>query len=287
MKKYERNGYMCHEYSFKSLDTFLNFILNESVNEKIFDTYNLSSVKGSYDFTKTESFDEAVRLCKYGLDEKFENLLDIKSKIDKKFSESNDNSILRVKKRVGFVPSIKDCMIGNPNNMWYLNRIKNYNVVTVYVNTSYSHYVEASQIYNRGAITLSLIDILEKMGYAVRLVFFEISHRSDELLLAYFNIKDEKALLNIKKAHFPMCHPSFLRRLIFRLTEVTPFKREWSDGYGTNFDKKDIVKILNIKDPNIIFVSNPREMGIEGDNIYEDLENYLRFVEIDRFLRIK
>lgn len=286
MNKYKKKRYTCYEYNFESLDTFLNFILNEPINEEIFNIDNLSSVTGSYDFTKTSSFDEAIRLCKYGLDEKFETLLDLKNKMDKKFSESNEYTISRIKKRVGFVPSIKDCITGNPNNMWYLNRTQNYNIITVYVNTSYPHYVEASQVYNRGAITLSLIDILEKMGYAVRLVFFEISHKNDELLLTYFNIKDEKSLLNVKKAHFPMCHPSFLRRLIFRLTEITPLKEDWTYGYGTNFGKNEIIEILDIKDFNSIFVSNPSEMKIFGDNIYEDLENYLEFVEMDRFLKL-
>lgn len=282
---YNKKGYIVYEYYFENLHRFIEYISNARINTKIFDQRHLSSMKGSYNFTKTESLDEAIRLCATGWDEDFSCLLKLKERIDEKLLDAEQVN-QRIKDCVGFAPCVPDFLHGNPINMW--NRIyePKYEIINIYLNIAYPSQTSSSAIYNRGAIILSLIDALEKMGYGVKLTVFELCYCENEAFLAYFNIKDETENLNMKKAYFTLCHPSFLRRVVFRLKEVTPFKeRYWHDSYGYVFKRESIMNFLefNLK-KNIVFTT-PYEMGIKGNNIYDDLKTVLNNISMSDIIR--
>ncbi|MDO4282753.1 MAG: hypothetical protein Q4D02_03875 [Clostridia bacterium] len=282
MKKqiYEKKGYTVYEYYFENLHRFLEYITTEETNTRVFNPRRLSSMKDSYSFNRTNSLDEAIRLCATGWDEKFSLLLKLKDEVDEKFLHENQLQ-RRVKDCVGFAPSVPDYLHGNPVNMW--NRIyePNCEIINIYVNIAYSHSTNTSAVYNRGAIILSLVDALERMGYGVNLTVFEYCYERSEAFLAYFNIKDETENLNMKKAYFPLCHPSFLRRLGFRLKEVTPFRySDWEDSYGMVPDRHEVVRFFDFDLTRNILFSTPKQMGIEGDDIYEDLSTVLSSIKI-------
>lgn len=287
---YEEKYAIVHEYRFLCLHDFLKYIQEKEVNQNIFD--HCSSVNGRYDFTKTKFFDDAVRLCQYGWNENLDKLLELKEKIDQSLIKKGQETIKRSKSVMGFAPSMSDIIAGNPLNMWQIQKKPNFDIIRIYASLTYPGYTKSPEIYNRGAILLSLIDILEKIGYGVELISFEISHelsnyRSErnEIILSYFSLKDSSENLNLGKVYFPLCHPSFLRRLVFRLTEVTPVKIErWGSSYGRVYSEEEIREILEIGENEILF-STPREMQIEGDNIYDDLESVLKITNFDRFFK--
>jgi len=101
MRIYDKGKFVVYEYHFNSLDNFLTYIQEGSTNTKSFDEWDLSSIKGSYDFTKTESLDEAIRLCKYGWNEDFERLLSLKTTVDKKFLnlDTSESLVVSSKKK--------------------------------------------------------------------------------------------------------------------------------------------------------------------------------------------
>ena len=67
-----------------------------------------------------------------------------------------------------------------------------------------------------------------------------------------------------------MCHPSFLRRLAFRLLEVTPdVKRSWNSGYGTPGSEALVREIIDLKENDIV-ISQPSVMGIRGYDLIDD-----------------
>lgn len=287
MNVYRKNEYSVYEYKFQSLDSFIKYILDAKTNEKAFNARDLSSRTGSYEFTKTESLDEAIRLCKYGWNDGFDRLLSMKTTVDKKFLDS-DASVKRIKDYIGFAPSVPDYLKNNPKNMWRLHQVPNWNIIQIYVNISCPGFTSTTAIYNRGAIILSIVDALEKAGYAVKLTVFSGSHCGDEVILSYFNIKEESANLNLKRAYFPLCHASFFRRLVFRLREVTPVKRDWDGGgYGKTFLYKELLELMDLDGDHSIVFTSPSEMGIEGDNLYEDLESALKKIRFDRYLKLQ
>ena len=281
IKKYNKKDTHVVEYYFENIDRFINYILNAEINCIFFNKDELSSNdsrKSKQEFCKTSSFDEAVRLCEYGWNEKFDRFLYLKSEIDKEFLDI-ENVIGRKKDIVGFAPSVPDYVHMNPNNMLRRVFVPNYSIINIYVNISCPYETSSREIYNRGAIIISIIDLLEKMGYAVNLVLFKLAFITgrgfDEALLLYFNVKEENENINLKKVYFPLCHPSFLRRLCFRVTEVAPLRLDWSDTYGEVASRKQIIDFFGLKDTDIIF-SFPREMGIHGsDDIISDLKRCL------------
>ena len=212
--------YKTFRYEFDSIDDLVSYILNHDINTEIF--YELSSNTGSIEFTKTNSFEEAVRLLEYGWNEEFEKIVHLKDDVDRKLLELGENSLLRTKDYVGFSPSIPDYLHGNPQNMHRVILKNNYEIINVYVSLAYSSTTSVSRVYNRGAIIMSIIDVLEKNGYGVNLNVFEICKelsysKSKELFLAKIKLKDEFDNLSMSRVYFPFCHPSMLRRIMFRL----------------------------------------------------------------------
>ena len=63
--------------------------------------------------------------------------------------------------------------------------------------------------------------ILESLGYSVDFRLFEMSSVSEQIHFSEFILKGETERLNPQKLYFPLCHPSWIRRLNFRLIEVT------------------------------------------------------------------
>ena len=280
------------EYHFSNLNDFLNYIQEKERNSHVFG--ERSSVTGSYRFTKTATFDEAVRFCQYGWTQDFDRLLKLKEKVDQYLIKKGQETIKRSKTVMGFAPSMSDIVTGNPLNMWQIQKQPNFDIIKIYVSLSYPGHTTSSEIYNRGAILLSLVDILEKMGYGVELIPFEICYEEDyvmsrtktrEYLIAYFSLKDSSENLNLGKVYFPLCHPSFVRRLLFALKEVTPFKvLRWEDSYGHVCEPNHIREVIGISKDEILF-SSPRDMNISGDNVYEDLENILETLQLERFFK--
>ena len=75
-KTYRKNGYDVMYYRFDSISEFVDYLKNAPIQSDAF--YNLSSESGSYSFTQTRSFDEAIDLIKYGYHDDFEKLVQLK-----------------------------------------------------------------------------------------------------------------------------------------------------------------------------------------------------------------
>ena len=120
-------------------------------------------------------------------------------------------------------------------------------------------------------------DALEKAGYGVRLTLFEFAIDNGEACLYYFNIKDETENLNMKKAYFVIC---------LRLKEVTEFEgEEWAYGYGNVPDKKTTMNFFNFDEKSDVVILSPHNMGIKGNDIYEDLETVLKGTNLTKFFK--
>lgn len=282
LRRYRRGGYDVFHYDFETLHEFLSYIQTAPVNEQVFSKYSRSSHDGGSSWTGTDSFEEAVELCTKGWSEGFEKFLRMKKRIDEKLLETivRPKQVLDI---VGYSPSVPDYLQGNPLNMWNHANIEIPTFITIYLNISYGSSTTHSAIFNRGVIALSLVDALQERGYSVRLKIFECSTKYDEMAISFYNLKGDGEKLNIKKTYFPLCHPSFLRRLNFCLTEVTPVTNNWSDGYGRPSDVDEVKQVIKVS-PNDIFITQPSEMDVYGYEIDEDLNAMLDFTNLQEIL---
>ncbi len=273
---YDKNDYKIMEYTFDSITEYIKFLDNAPLSET-FSGHTLSSEERDSGFYKTSSLEEAKELAKYGYHENFSSFLDVKNRLEKYIKMGIKKSTC-YNYYVGFVPDVKAYLEGNPLSM--INKINPpRKQIDIYYNSANLGGVDEKQIFNRGAITLSLVDTLEKMGYAVNLHIFLMSAESRQVHYAVFNLKKTNERVNIQKLFFPMCHPSWLRRLGFKLKEVTPdISSGWTGGYGRTCDEETIRKVIDLK-PTDRIICRADEMGISGEDIIEDTDNFLEHIE--------
>lgn len=277
MKTYQKGNYTVYEFEFLSVIDFLNYLEENPINTQFFSENNLSSNKSDFAWTKTANFEEAANLLKFGYHEDFDKLLKLKDSLERYIKVGAKNG-KQHHDFVGYAPDVKAYLEGDPMAMYNRTPPKR-NKISVFYNCANLSNVTTSQIYNRGVITLTLVELLEKMGFNVDLKVFTMSEKDDEIHYAKFLLKRENERLNIQKLYFPMCHPSFLRRLVFRLREETMgVKRNWSKNYGVTCGSNLTSNIIELEHNDII-ICKPDELGIRGHDILKDAENTLKYIE--------
>lgn len=285
---YSNHGYDFFEQRFKSRQDLISYLKDAKTSLAFFGK-ELSSHKTSDDYaewTKTKSFEEALNLFEYGWYEDFDEFLAQKKQIDKHFPYIT-------KKRNyynsthGSVPNVVNAVNGLPlsmRKMYYNNNTQN--IITINYNCSCPWSTTQRQIFTNGLLTLSLIDFFDSMGYRVNLRFYDISKMENQILFIDMILKSPGERINLQKFYFAFCNPSFLRRLIFRVTETTQGLRNgWISGYGRCMPTNEIKKILGI-DKNNIFINWPAEMGVEGKNIEEDIKAFLDAIVLGDYIKI-
>lgn len=271
---YKKKQYNVMEYNFDSIAEFIDYLDNTPVRSDIFKA--LSSETGDYDFCQTRSLEQAKEFCKYGYHKDFEKLKELKYKLERYIKLSKLKS-KQYNYYVGYAPDVKAYLEGNPLSMLNKENPKRKHI-DIYYNAAILGGVSTEEIFNRGAITLCLVEILENLGFSVDLNVFTMSYSENQVHYAKFNLKRSGERLNIQKLYFPLCNPSFLRRLVFRLREETPdIKYYWTDGYGRTCDDALIRKIIDLKENDIV-ICQPEEMNVYGRDIIEDANNMFDYI---------
>lgn len=271
---YNKNGYGVMEFDFSSIAGFIDYLDTAPVKRSVF--RYLESENNDYYFSKTHTLDEAKELCKYGCHDNFEKLVDLKCTLEKYIKMSNKKT-KQYNYYVGYAPDVKAYLEGNPLSMLNKENPKRKHI-DIYYNSAILGNVSTEQIFNRGAVTLSLVEILENMGFSVGLYVFTMSSCNDQVHYAKFNLKSPNERLNVQKLFFPLCHPSFLRRLVFNLREKTPdITGPWSDGYGRTCSDRLIRDIIDLNDNDIV-ICQPSEMNVYGNNIIDDANNMFDYI---------
>ena len=280
MYQYYKKGELdVMEYSFVSLIEFIEYLDHAPINSSIWGYRDLGSETGDFDFCQTRSLAEAKEFCKYGYHENFDKLVELKTSLEKYIKLSRKRS-KQYNFYVGYAPDVKAYLEGNPLSMLNKQNPKRRHI-DIYYNSAILGSVSTGQIYNRGAITLCLAEILENMGFTVGLNIFTMSEKNGQVHYAKFHVKHPGERLNVQKLYFPLCNPSFLRRLVFRLREQTPdITYPWTEGYGATSDDYTIRRIIDLKDNDIV-ICQPSEMNVQGRDIVDDANAMFHY--IDRF----
>ena len=275
-KYYKKDQFDVMEYDFDSITEFIDYLDNTPTNMDIWGRRNLASNDDNYEFRQTYSLQEAKDLCKFGFHENFDKLVELKLNLEKYIKMSYKRS-KQYNYYVGYAPDVKAYLEGNPLSMF--NR-QNYQRkhIDIYYNSVVSSSVSTNQIFNRGAITLSFTEMLENMGFSVGLYIFTMAECEGQIHFAKFNLKRAGERLNVQKLFFPLCHPSFLRRLVFRLYEETPdIKYGWTHGYGFPCDDYTIRQIMDLKENDIV-ICQPEEMDVRGYDIVDDANAMVDYI---------
>lgn len=252
---------------FDSLTDFYNYCISTPFNE-VFRWSTPSSVTGGSDFTKTESFDEAVQLFKNGWS-------DMAGKLAQKLKvlETKQQPIMRPKNFMsvaGYQAIVPLYLQNSPNNMMNKKMVPaKQKVITLNKSIDYHGGVKAEQIIEESIKAMQIIKKLEAQGYRCNLniVLGATAGYPSKQFVVKVRIKSANEKLNVSKLAFPLVHPSMLRRLFFRFVEVYPhITKSFVGGYGApatshelrnvfkgeyllpNFIKKDVNTIKTIDD---------------------------------------
>lgn len=274
-------------YSFDSITEFIDYLDNTPINTNIWGTESLASETGEYEFCKTKSLQEAKNFCKFGYHEDYDKLVELKLILEK-YIKMSSKKTKQYNFYVGYAPDVKAYLEGNPLSM--LNKqTPKYKHIDIYYNVAILGNVSVNQIFNRGAITLCLVEILENMGFSVTLNIFTMSKCADQVHYAKFNLKKNGERLHLQKLYFPLCNPSFLRRLVFRLREQTPdITYPWVGGYGQTCDDYLVRKIIDLKE-NDILICQPSEMNVTGEDLINDANSMFQYINnfTNEFVRLE
>lgn len=189
-----------------------------------------SSWSGSRDF------DEAKDLMMGGDENSHTTIMKLKSETDKYYIQDAKNKIRTFNDVVGYTPNVPNAIMGLPQSMINGKREpKKHRVVDIFVNRSRSGMTGTEQIEYEGALILSFLDALERDGYRVNLYVGKVNWLSskDRVNGHIVPIKKATEPLNIKKTAFYLIHPSYLRRIGFRIDEVEDQIEDVThEGYG-------------------------------------------------------
>lgn len=270
---YEKSDYEVMYYRFYSLTEFITFLKTHPVCEQF---PNPASEENDFYFTQTHSLEEAMELCLYGWHENFTKLTELKLKIEK-YVKLSSNRPRQYNDYIGYTPDVKAYLEGNPLSM-FNKKSRTRKKIDIYMNTSYNASTSVNAIYNRGAIILSIITILETLGYSVDLHLLEMCTKYQQVHFSEFILKQENERINPQKLYFPLCHPSWVRRLNFRLIEETKEANSaWQKDYGFSSNILTIKKIIETK-PNDIIIPTIQELNIEGNDIIEDANSLFDYI---------
>lgn len=277
--EYNFENYRVYQKKFASLSDLNLFLLsNPPVNTPVFgDPRRIHSVH----YEKCGlPYDDCVRWLLSGYDRALPEILRIDSSIEgTTFDESSER--IYKKSPVGSRPNVVNYIAGSPLTMYKREKYEDLQVVNILFNIQASWRTSQSQIYHRGVITYELIRLLESKGYSVNLNVFCASVSGNEMIYYEIGIKPLESQFILTEANtFVLFAPEMFRRIIFRLMESTPVKNtEWSGNYGTTVDENVLKRFLNL-DSSSFLISNPREMGIEGDNLEKDAQAFLEKLNI-------
>jgi hypothetical protein len=237
--------------NFNSMHEFYEYITTMPTS-KLFEGKLLYSKAGKYNFTGTNSFDEAVELLLHGWSEEAKIL---NEKLSKMNIEENhkEKSIYDV---VGFQASVPRYLQGIPTNMISKKKvIEKKKTVSIIKDICYSAKVTKEMIEKESLDVLQKVRALENEGRRVNIYILcccsneDGYNASDNGYMLKVKIKSASERLNISKVAFPLIHPSMQRRIEFRYTEVNPNLRNgYIYNYGFPIGEKYIREYLDKDD---------------------------------------
>lgn len=241
---YWKGENLVRSFVFDSLEDYLSYLEKATVQD-VFATC-CSSELGSFEFTGTESLDEAIDLARFGWREGFNRLAHMTDQVKRALDYAPETRRTH-HDYIGFAPDVKAYMEGSPLSMINAPAVRKPHV-SIFMNTSIDGFAEPEDVYRRGAATVALCDVIETCGVMVDLHLFEMSFMDKEVLIADVVAKARDERLNMMKLHFPLCHPSWIRRLNFRLVETMPnVTRGWMGSYGIPAERPLMKRILDIE----------------------------------------
>ena len=259
----------------RTLDTYLS--------SDVFMGARLLSKKGSESFTGTASWEQAQHLLSHGYLDGVNKIIKGKGGVKVMSCCNRSRTELAM---VGTMPHVPNAIIGLPKAMIRRVKIvKPQKAVSIFYDCSAGGGTSAETLAIGGQNMYALTKYLESTGYRVQLyacAFCQEPAEEKREAAVCIKVKDFKQAVNPLLISYPITHPSFFRRHIFRWIETCPFTayKSYIGTYGRglkylhNDNPKDMQNYL-------------RENGIIGkDDYYLDCEKVSQCKTMEQLLEL-
>lgn len=218
--------------SFESVQEFIS-VINKRTNNEAFSCHK-ESERGSLMFTGSQSWEEAQNLFKHGYKEGAKDLLTCKSSV----------KVLNPAKKVttfqdvcGFAPIVPNAIIGLPQSMVNSRaKVKQARVINVLLDIDVTGDTDKEVLTLGGKNIYSLVKSLELKGVRVNLSLMHSTYvsKANNYACLFVKIKDSKQAINPQLIAYPIIHPSFFRRHVFKWIETSEYTnyKSLTSGYG-------------------------------------------------------
>ena len=220
---------------FDSLNEYSRYLKSDM--SSLWKLYGIESSKeGRKSFTKTESWDEAETLLKFG---DKENLAKLQTKLSKIgiHGSGETKKVETYRSFVGYAPHVPSYISGQPKTMLRKKVVRTVNakVLNVMYSPVAAGCVEADDLLEVSIKVMNFISSLERQGYKVNLYTMITTRKGRETVAQIVKIKSSDDYTDLAKIVYPMVNPSFLRRHFFKFMEVTDGIKErgFCGTYGT------------------------------------------------------
>ena len=240
MKQYteEINGTLEHYRQLDSLAELTHIAKDIAGREQSFRS-QCASIQGTYNFTGTNSLEEAIDLCELGWPEGRERVSELMQRYSLDDELTNHGQTVEFSYgEAGDEPDIDRYLSGDTDNMvvYQVDPSLNGKRLHVVVNASQHAFVERGQIARRGAAIAIALDSLAASGYGVQLDIAERSaasgYREQKIVEYRIPIVEAGGFMDVDSLSFTLVHPSLLRRLIFSLNEHESPELRHTMGYN-------------------------------------------------------
>lgn len=243
---------------FASMEDFIKYTSGPSE----MDRSDRESLNGTFSFTQTSSFSEAVQLANVGWPDGAVKVRALAAEVGE--VTGNIRRPEPVYSVAGHQFDIGRVISGDPECWIEYDRGATQasagdHVVRIIVNASASSAVRADAIIMRGVAACVLAAALEQARIPTEILWEECCRPSnnggDDLMVYRFPVKYASQPLDLGRMAFELAHPSCLRRLLFAANEREDanIRRRWGyrSGYGYGSPATDP---LAAADPNVIYL---------------------------------
>ena len=210
-----------------------------------------ASITGDRSFTGTNSYEEALRFMRFGDDESYKLLKQVRKE---NHIDEMENSIRKRKRLIndvaGFQPIVPNAILGLPKSMLNSNYdISKKKIVRIFFDATIRWSVSSREMALAGAKIMSYIDTLEYNDYRVELYIGNTDHLDEGTEIPNQGwcvpIKSSDQSLNIRKLAFYFINPSFLRRIGFRISEAEENMVDTTHwDYGSTSNTEDRARMV-------------------------------------------
>lgn len=254
---------------FNSIALFLEAIENRPQRKNFHGC--VGSNAGSKSFTKTESYDEAVKLIRDGWHEPLKDF-----KAVKKSNMAYTPQRKTISDVIGHAPIVPNAIQGLPNSMIRTKKVpQKVKTIEIIYNNSVLGNVKARDMVRAGKAVLSYIRKLELEGCRVKLTgALKGSNYDGHYHIVSVKLKDYKEQMDLLKLAFPMAHPSAMRRLGFRWYETNPDLVESYD-YGCSIDNEKTFRDVYQCDKNAKVLLAMNMVGLSDEAMLEYIKTQI------------